>query len=328
MRRLGCLLQLVFGVFVIGGLYLAPSLYLDLKGIAAPGTVVEKEEQIERGRQRSLSWWRRLAVVVEYQPPEQSLPSRTLIRVDEATYDRLQVGNRVQVRYQPEQWMRDFILLYPQARLAHQTLLTDVASLGSGPGLSALLGLLLVGLLALARKVRTPAVRAAFLTLAVLDLGAFLVFTIRPAVLFERAGPRETATATVRAVDRITTRPVRSRRGRGSRGLRQMWGPIDRVQLELEVDGTTVVAVDDIDAGSMAGLEVGSAVAVSYPEGYPREARMVDAKRTHIAINRLNVIAVSGTYIGFALLLVLIGFLWERRRRRRRRLSLPQSPGP
>ena len=328
MRRVGCLLKWVFTVLIFGGLYFGPSVYLDAKGIVGPGTVVEKQEQIDRGR-RTLSWWRRLQVVVEYQPPGQTLPSRTSIAVDEVTYDGLQVGESVRVRYQPEQWMRDFLLLGPQARLEHQSTLTIVEMVLSSIGAVALLGVLLLALITLARKVRSAPARRAILALALLDLAALALVAMRPAFLFDRDGPRVTATAVVRDVERFTERPRGRGRGRGRmEGLREMWGPFDRVELEVADGGQTVVAVDDIDVGSLPGLEVGSRVAVSYPPGSPREARIVEATRRHVSLNRLNVIVVFGQYLGCLFVFVLVGFIWDRARRRRRRLPLPQRQGP
>ena len=110
--------------------------------------------------------------------------------------------------------------------------------------------------------------------------------------------------------------------------MRKMAQPIERVQLDVGEGGSTVLAVDDIDAGSVPGLAVGSRVAVMYPPDRPREARIVDATRTHTTINRLDMLAQYSLVIGFSLILILVGWLWERRRRGRRRLPLPQPRGP
>ena len=327
MRRLGFILV----ALLFGGLYLGPSLYLDFNGIDSTATVVDKEERIDRGRRSSsLDWWRRLDVVVEYQPAEQSLPHRSSIRVDEGTYDRLQVGDTVRIRYQPEQWMRDFILLSPQARLEHQSTLQLFEPLLSPQGRVALLGGLLLVLLVLAGRARTRPGRAVFFALAALAGAALLLFQVRPAALFDTGGPRVSATATVRAVASITDRPA-SRRGRRSGSgpnMRKMAQPIERVQLDVGEGGSTVLAVDDIDARSVPGLAVGSRVAVMYPPDRPREARNVDATRTHTTINRLDMLAQYSLVIGFSLILILVGWLWERRRRGRQRLPLPQPRGP
>ncbi len=234
MRRIGCLLQLVVFLLLVG-IWVAPSVYLDTRGIVGPGTVVEKHEEIDRYR-RSLSWGRRLSILVEYQPPEQDAPSRASISVDEATYDRLQIGDTVRVRYQPTQWMRDFLLLNLQARLAHQSTLTTALLVVDSTLLLAIFGLLLLFLIAAAIKARSTTMRLGLITLAVLDLGAVAILALGPAVRSEQGGPRTTAVATVRSVERFTKRPASSGRRRGGRqsASRELWGPFDRVQLEVE----------------------------------------------------------------------------------------------
>jgi len=317
MRRIGCLLQLVVFMLLVG-MWVAPSVYLDTRGIVGPGTVVEKHEDIDRYR-RSLSWGRRLNILVEYQPPEQDAPSRAAISVDEATYDRLQIGDTVRVRYQPTQWLRDFLLLNLQARLEHQSTLTTVLLFVDSTLLLAIFGLLLLFLIGAAIKARSPSMRVAVITVAVLDLGAVALLAMWPTIRSDQGGERSTAMATVRNVERFTKRPASPGRRRGARlsASRELWGPFDRVQLEVESGGRTVVAVDDIDADSVPGLAVGAQVAVAYPQQNPREARIVDATRRHVLLNLLGFIVVPTLYIGvllaIALLLLVARRAWRRR---------------
>lgn len=322
MRRvLSAVGTVVSWIFLIGlllvcvGPLLASSIYLDRNGVLGPGVVTGKDENITPSS-RSNSWFRRLTVTVSYQPRDQSWPETITVGVDTATYDQLRIGSEVRVRYQPDQRWRQFPLI--SARLENQSTLTFFAIMADSDWSPIALGLFAIVLFFRLISVRTLFWRVVLGTLLVLNIGAIVVFSIRPAVLFDAGRPRLTTMASVRDVERITMDP-----GTSDHPSSELLRPFDRVVLELDPqgDGGTVVAVDDIDVGSWSGLEFGAPVEVSYPVDNPREAQIVGATRHHRVINWLDAPLEIGLYIvGFGVLSLLgyIGRMLFRRLRDRR----------
>jgi hypothetical protein len=97
--------------------------------------------------------------------------------------------------------------------------------------------------------------------------------------------------------------------------------PYQVVQVEVPIHGRpdSVLAVDAVDSGSVAGLTAGAVLRVRYPPDDPRAALLTDGARTFLTRNRYH-------YFPIVVGLPLIGILaaWGFRSRRRR---TPMPPG-
>ncbi len=74
----------------------AASLYLDAAGVVTPVRVADKSEKINLGRNGS--WNRELTVQVEYQSPDDIIPTPITLSCDAGTFDALRVGQIVEAR--------------------------------------------------------------------------------------------------------------------------------------------------------------------------------------------------------------------------------------
>ncbi len=72
------------------------SLYLDAAGVVTPVKIVDKRDVINLGRNGS--WSRSLSVQVEYQSPDEIIPTPIGLRCDAGTFDALRVGQTVEAR--------------------------------------------------------------------------------------------------------------------------------------------------------------------------------------------------------------------------------------
>ena len=292
---------------VIGG-----ALALDRHGHVAPGTVVAKRESIHA------QFGRTLLVEVVYEPRDYSARDRFVrgglprrwIAVNATTYDRLGVGDRVDVRY-PAVLPTFAVLARPSAvaqlpwhlLVALSLLVLVVFRNATRPGVPPLLiGAVLIRMFwsdpapdAPSTLLEVAALSAAVIVcawagprtarwgraggravarLTVQCAGLALLFAvIAPAsTLFGAATHRETAV--VRAVQSFTVDGSES-----SPLLR----PFTLVELDVAPAGMrhAVVAADAIDMGSAPELRVGSRVAVDVPDSAPRRATIVGATRTY-----------------------------------------------
>ena len=277
-----------FGIALVLGLlfgaFFGTALYVDVAGITAPGTITEKRETI---RHTSTGGWvRDLTLLVRYQPRDESLTRLTDIRTNQATYDRLHVGSTVPIKYAPSRALRDLLIL-PATQLADQSTL-DWLLLQYNTSTLRNVGLALLGVVLFCFWLITPAGKSSrWRAVPLLIWGIVMMFfALRPTLIPAPAVPQRQATAIVKNVDRITLarRTSRSSLRYYSRTLLQ---PYDFVQLEWTPPGmdVPVQAVDEIDPDSIADLEVGSTMAISYPENDPRAARLVGGTRSHHWIN-------------------------------------------
>jgi hypothetical protein len=137
----------------------------------------------------------------------------------------------------------------------------------------------------------------------------------------------EVTSARVEAVQLVTKSPARSygRRRRslgGSERFRRLAIPYQVVEMRVAVPGTadSVLAVDAVDSGSVAGLAAGAVLEVRQAAGEPREARLVQGTRRFVERNRYHalpgvaVIAVLGTALAVTA-------------SRKRRARAPAHPG-
>jgi hypothetical protein len=114
----------------------------------------------------------------------------------------------------------------------------------------------------------------------------------------------------------VSESPHRTRHRRNSSHPERLTVPYQIVQLRLVPRGAadSVLAVDEVDAGSVPSLAPGAVVKVRYRPEAPREAMLVDGARTFRQRNRFHflflVVAVGCIGIGAAL-------AWRLRARRK-----------
>jgi hypothetical protein len=282
------------------GPILGLSLYLDLRGIAVPGEVIDKRETINFGSRQDGTWSRRTELVVRYQATDRTTPQTTSFGVDAATYDRLAIGAPIAVRYPPNRYLRD-MLLFPTTRPADQSTLSWLR-MGVPFWVSRSAPLALVGgLLFLLWRGFRVRLRGLGWLLAAYLLGA-LLFLIAPAPDLAAGSQGQATTATVRAIHRVeyVLRP----RSNSTRKAVRTIQPYDLVELQFVPAGQTepVVAVDAVDRNSVPNLAAGATIAIAYSSGNPRGARIVGGGHTHAWKNLLGpvIVGITLAIIGIA----------------------------
>jgi len=319
-RRTSPLSVVYFGVLT--GLLLGSSVWLDQRGDTAAATVRSKHEEVTIQQEPRGGWDRWYRVGVEFPTRNANLGMATLTLPRER-YDALRVGDTLAVHYFPA-----FPLL---ARAADRTTLQAAADalgrLVHTPGLLPSLVWLISGVVALwiTSWIATPAV--VLTGLLWMATGLLLLFpSLTPA-----APGAATTTARGAAVSLISKAPARntSRRHRVSRGLgdasRRLAMPYQVIQLRFSTPGNpdSTLAVDAVDSGSIAGLQVGTEVPIRYEPRSPRDAQLAVGSRSYLERNRYH---FRTPVIGIALLGVLAA--WGARTRRKRRSEVVlDAPG-
>lgn len=298
---------------VLTGLLVGSSIWLDRRGETAAATIESKREEITIQQEPRGGWDRWYRVGVEFSAGDNNLGMATLTLPQER-YDALRVGDTIAVHYFPA-----FPLL---ARAADRTTLQAAGDalgrLVGTPGLMASLVWLLsgVGALWVFSWIGTPLIVLA--GLAWMAAGLLLLF---PSLSPAPPGPTATM-ARVFAVNLISKAPARhtSRRHHATRAVgdnaRRLAMPYQVVQLRFSIPGhpDSTLAVDAVDSGSVAGLQVGMELPVRYDPGAPREAQLAVGARTYLVRNRYH---FRTPVIGLSLLGILGA--WGARTRRRRR---------
>ena len=116
-------------------------------------------------------------------------------------------------------------------------------------------------------------------------------------------------------IDKSPSR-VSNTRGRTSRFNRRLEIPYQVVELSIPVSGgrDTVIAVDAVDSGSVAGLAHGSRLPVRLDPAAPREAQLANGTRRFVEANRYHFrIPVLGC--GLLGLLAALSYRWRRKGR-------------
>jgi hypothetical protein len=230
------------------------------------------------------------------------------IEVPEPRYDSIRMGDSIEVRYLPQ------LPLF--ARASDRSTATVAREAAARVGIIPLLlwGTAGVAGLWIAARVGSVAVIAG--GLAWMAAG-FPVLLGAPAPAMPSGAE---STARVEVVTLVTKSPARRSSGRRRRVVRSDWMrqlaiPYQVVQLRLAGPGRldTVLVVDAVDSGSVAGLAVGAAVPVRYDPREPRNARLVQGTRKFIERNRYHFLP---GVIGVPMLGMLagLGFRWGRRR--------------
>lgn len=304
----------LFYALIIMALLLGGSVYLDRKGVPVTGRVTEKHEQIVVGHEPSGDWRRYYEVVTAFDLPDGGR-SQAAVRVPVERYDVLRVGDPIEVRYLPQ-----FPLL---ARTSDRSTASVVSELAWGLAGIPILVWLVGGFLALWVAARLG-------TIPVLVAGGAWIAASYP-LLFSpptRDRPRPSpATAQVRGITLIDKSPSRvsSSRSRTSRFNRRLEIPYQVVELRVPVAGgrDTVLAVDAVDSGSVAGLAHGAELPVHLDPAEPREAQLAGGTRRFVEANRYH---FGIPVLGFGLLGMLAALTY--RWRRKRRTGTPKEAAP
>jgi hypothetical protein len=245
-------------------LFYVASLSLDVAGHVVQARVASTEEKISHrlsGPSIPGAWSRSFWATVSFDAPDG--PQMAPLWIDETTYDALQPGAPIVVRYFP--WLPMI------ARPADQSTRAFV------PWRWLAVGIVVLGAVLALRPIlrRVPAApRAAGILATVVIVVVCWVFPtpwetpLDPPIL--------TATAEVLGV-REETRSFTSGDVTGSVPAPQPW---HIVELSFVPEGRekAVIAVDSVDVGSVAGLQVGARLPVSYNARNPRDARLAGAR--------------------------------------------------
>ena len=328
-NALGGFFPIVLPLIVGLGLVLGLSMHLDTSGLPASGEIVLKEEQVRFAHNGS--WTRSQRLLVKYAPlspagyfiretsgRETSDPLLNRMRiegegrqidVDVDTYDRLRVGDRIGVRYLAQKPG-----LFRLEGQSTESWLWSIA--GMIPlWLVWLVGCIVMAVFWLSRGQPTRVSLAAFAAIALGWSAPFLWLSEADHPGGDSVSGSESATAKVIQIRRISESVFSSRRhGDPVRGFVQ---PYDLVELEVyPEDKDRVRAVDGLDVDSLPGLAVGASVAVAFPPGDPREARVVEGTRDYRARNQLGIFqAAAVTVASLAVMfgvIALLGWLFVR----------------
>ena len=285
-------------------LFYAASLYLDLAGHVVQARVASTEEKISYQSSGRIpgAWSRSFWATVTFDAAEG--PRTATLWLDETTYDALQPASPIVVRYLP--WLPII------ARPADQSTRAFV------PWRWLAVGVFMLGAVLALRPVlrRVPGgLRALGVFAAVAIVVVWWVFPtpwetpLDPPIL--------TANADVRSL-REETRSFISGRTTGSVPAPQPWNVVE-LRFVPEGREKAVIAVDSVDVGSVAGLQVGARLAVAYNARNPRDARLAGARTwRRKEWGELSELMVFGVIIiaGFLLLTKAAGVWWRRLVRR------------
>ena len=294
----------LFSVAAFVGLLAGGSLWLDQRGELVTAKVAEKRERIVVRYQPMGEWDRYFEVTAAFDRPNGERHVAT-VRVPAERYAALRAADSIDVRYLPQ-----FPLLARTSDRSTADAVRDVAVAFIG---IPIVGWITAGLLSLwivSRLGVVPvlAVGAAWGT------AAWLLFFTPPSR--ERPRPAETM-AEVQRITLVSRAPWRTHNRRPGRFRfdRRLDLPYQVVELHLpNVSGDTVLAVDAVDSGSVAGLAHGARLPVRLDPAAPREARLAGGTRRFAEVNRYHLV---GPVFGFVILgtLAASGYAWRRSRR-------------
>jgi hypothetical protein len=294
----------VFYALLLSGLLVGGSVWLDERGPTTMARVTEKRETISPENDPSGGWNRHDQLGVAFTLPDLT-PMSAMVTVDSAGYDAFRLGDTVAIRY--------FRPLPLFARTADRSTAMVLSDVGHRLLRIHLLVWLVAGGVALWLAARLGTVMVVLTGVAWSAVSFPLLFD--PPVPVMPAG-RETI-ARVQAIHLVTKSPSSGySRGRSrSTSMRRLAVPYQVVELRLAVPGQpdSVVAVDAVDSGSVAGLVVGTRLAVRQYGSDPRAARLVGGRRSFVERNRFHFLIPVQI---FCLLGVLLAFMRSRKGRR------------
>jgi hypothetical protein len=294
--------------------FLLSSLALDRSGVPLTATVDSKHEIL---RVNGGSWSRSPEVLLKYLPPDSPVPGTLRAVFTTTEYDGLHVGNAVPIRYLPERDLPAVPLAHllrqihalPEARLAGRRTFSAFETFFRARFEWIEVAAMATVFLVLLRVTKSPA----FAWVA--GAAVILAFALLMLHDFPRPVPAP-ETQVLQAVGSVRTMHHISRlfEGNRSRGLLAEQ-PVDVVGIEFVPAGRIdpVLAVDLIDAGSIEGLEVNSAVSVDYDGTSPRVARIRNARRDFATRNLQGIAFQAVTFAAGMALLLLMAIWFERK---------------
>ena len=289
------LLKLLFYVSLLVAPLLAASLWLDAYGETVTGLVSGKREEIHAEYEPTGGWYARRFLEVDI-PRLAAVGLKASVRVDSAQFAAIQRGDSVRVRY--PSCCPIFSRL--EGRTTRQVAWEAAREFASSP----VLDWLLVGIVALvvAAGIGAPVVMVA--GVAWLAAALLLLFPARP----PRVPAGVEAHARVAGMVTVSQSPRHVRHRSGSWGRPEVLAlPYQVVQLRFVPAGAadSVLAVDEVDAGSAPSLAPGAVVKLRYRPAAPREAMLFEGTRTFPQRNRFHylfmVLAAGGIGIAAAL---------------------------
>ena len=311
-------LAVVCGVVLLVSPFLISSLYVDQRGIEMTGRVYSKREDVTM---RYGGWTRTSEVTVEYDSPEPVGVAFFGIRMDPERYDTFHIGDKVKLHYLRHSDIPDV----PGANILWQMHALPVVRLADQRAFSGLERFftkkLILGCAALAaiavllwiwRRARLPGFGWAVGACVVAGIPALFFYD------FPRPTPSPTvevrqASGTVKSLDRIDKLFAGSR----SRGMFASQ-PVEVVGIEFVPEGRreSVLAVDLIDSGSIAGLKEKGPVDVEYESGVSancvRSFRDEGLPAAESAGHRVDGALYLGVLIGCLMVAHFIGKAWTR----------------
>ena len=306
----------LFYALATAGLLVGGSLWLDSRGVPVVATVTGKNEEITVRDEPQGGWFRYYRLGAAFDVA--GAPAAATVTVDRARYDALRAGDSIEIRYLPA------LPLY--ARTPDRSTATVAAEATRQVLGSRLLWWLGCGVLAMGIAARVGIVPIVVTGLLWMAWGYGLLLRM-PQVPVPTGAE---GTARVRGITLVTKSPARASKRRRARSyssesVRRLAVPYQVVELLVSVPGRpdSVVAVDAVDSGSVAGLAFGAVLRVRHPSDDPRAAILTTGRRTFLARNRYHLLPA-------VLAVPLIGMLgaWGFRHRRRRAGSRAEGNDP
>lgn len=284
------------------GLLVGASLWLDGRGAAAVARVAAKHERIIVDHDPQGGWSRRYELDVRF-PAVEALGAGATVSVSQERFDATRVGDTLTVHYLPQ-----FPIL---ARPVGRTTASVAAELAWRLASIPILLWIVAGGVALwlAARIGTPVILVC--TVAWIAAAWPLLFH-SPA---PRTSPVETR-ARVRGITLVTKSPARRYHTGRTRGFdfdRRLAVPYQVVELGVAgpAGADSVLAVDAVDSGSVAGLALGAILPARLDPGDPRETRLSGGTRHFIERNRYHFLI---PVVGVGVLGGLAAYGFRRRR--------------
>ena len=302
-RRRSGPLALLYAILLTGVL-VGGSLWIDRGGQPVMATVTGKTEEIVPRHEPQGGWHRHYRVGTTFDVA--GAPSTATVTVEQGRYDSLRLGDSLAIRYLPA------LPLF--ARTTDRSTATVAVAIVRQLLSSDLIAWAVLGLLAIVISARIGTVPV--VVTGLLWLAAGYAWLLRSPAMPAPAGTE--ATARVSRVTPVTKSPARKagryrRRAMRSDAVRRLDQPYQVIELQLPLPGRpdSILAVDAVDSGSVAGLTVGAVLSVRHPPRDARGARLILAARTFVERNRYHYLPIV---IGLPLLGMAgaYGFRWRR----------------
>jgi hypothetical protein len=278
MKPAAALSLLTILLIIILGVPLTSSLYLDAKGLPTTAHVTDKIESVD---ERYTKTERTLKIGLRYIPRGAQTEEASIIETDAQTFDGLQRGSAVDLRYQPVSWLRKLEPWSPATRIAGQNtwdwLRARVSSLT--------IRMLVTILGSLAFFVLWLRIRRKFFWVLVVYILAVAFYWLSPVSEPAPVGITHATNARVRKIHKIEY--IMTSEYRSTSQKLQLLRPMELLELEFVPEGRMdpVIATDTITAGTLPGLSEGKSVEIVYQADRPRIARMQGGQRDYAWTN-------------------------------------------